>query len=116
MTDLKPCPFCGAASEIRSGSSTKPYVRCKSCGCRTGSYARGREADAVEAWNTRYERTCSMPPYDSGDNIMPDSGGGIIYHCSSCYHDLAIFGMNEDGDVWSAAPKYCPECGAKVEL
>ena len=62
------------------------------------------------------ERTCSMPPYDSGDNIMPDSGGGVIYHCSSCYHDLAIFGMNEDGDVWSAAPKYCPECGAKVEL
>lgn len=48
---LLPCPFCGGEAECRSGSSTTPYIRCKKCGCRTGSsYNREKLA---EAWNTR---------------------------------------------------------------
>ena len=32
---LLPCPHCGGEAEFRDGSSTKPYIRCKECGCRT---------------------------------------------------------------------------------
>lgn len=48
---LRPCPFCGGEAEMRGGSSTKPYVRCKVCGCRTGS---SKYRSAVKsAWNAR---------------------------------------------------------------
>lgn len=56
MTEFKPCPFCGGEAEYRDGSSTTPYIRCKECGCRTGS-SRDREKLA-QAWNTRCKRTC----------------------------------------------------------
>lgn len=48
---LLECPFCGSEPELRDGSSTTPYIRCKSCGCRTGS-SRNVEK-LVEAWNRR---------------------------------------------------------------
>lgn len=49
--DLLPCPFCGGEAEWRDGSSTKPYIRCRECGMRTGgSYA----CDKLKAkWNRR---------------------------------------------------------------
>ena len=48
---LLPCPFCGGEAEARDGSSTTPYIRCKSCGCRTGS---SRDMDKLkDAWNRR---------------------------------------------------------------
>lgn len=49
--ELKLCPFCGGEAEMREGSSTKPYVRCKRCGCRTGS-SRYR-GNLAKAWNAR---------------------------------------------------------------
>lgn len=48
---LLPCPHCGGEAEFRDGSSTTPYVRCKSCGCRTGSS--NNAAKLVSAWNRR---------------------------------------------------------------
>ena len=48
---LLPCPHCGGEAEARDGSSTTPYIRCKSCGCRTGS---SYDMDKLkEAWNRR---------------------------------------------------------------
>ena len=35
--DLLPCGNCGGEAEWRDGSSTRPYIRCKQCGMRTGS-------------------------------------------------------------------------------
>lgn len=35
--DLLPCAHCGGEAEWRDGSSTRPYIRCKKCGVRTGS-------------------------------------------------------------------------------
>lgn len=53
--ELKSCPFCGGEAEMREGSSTKPYIRCKRCGCRTGS-SRYR-GNLAKAWNARADAT-----------------------------------------------------------
>lgn len=50
-TELLSCPFCGGEAELRRGSSTTPYIRCKKCGGRTkSSYD---SAKLIAAWNRR---------------------------------------------------------------
>ena len=49
MPELKPCPFCGSSRVEIAGYF--PFVRCKGCEARTGSYD-DKEA-AIKAWNTR---------------------------------------------------------------
>lgn len=89
---LLPCPHCGGEAEARDGSSTTPYIRCKSCGCRTGS---SRNADKLkEAWNRRAERTCRYV-YDREI---------CAWRCSECG------GLEPVGDH----VRYCPDCGARV--
>ena len=61
MTELKPCPFCGAEAAFSdvcfATSSYHPYKRtyrkifCKKCGGETKAW--GTESKAVEAWNRR---------------------------------------------------------------
>lgn len=106
--DLLPCPHCGGEAEFRDGSSTKPYIRCKSCGCRTwGSHAYDKLA---AAWNRRAERTCRIatmdmagePPYREGDRILNELSDG----CSECGYP---FDTPNRG-----TPNYCPNCGARV--
>lgn len=89
MTDeLKRCPFCGGEAEMREGSSTRPYVRCKVCGCRTGS---SKYRSAVKsAWNVRAERTCRVE--------YPDDAR----MCSECHYYVGPHHL------------YCPHCGARV--
>lgn len=78
--DLLPCPFCGGEAEFRDGSSTKPYIRCKSCGCRTwGSHAYDKLA---AAWNRRAERTWhdfsdELPPV--GASVLCRGKNGALY-------------------------------------
>lgn len=58
MSELKPCPFCGGEAK-QSGEKFErtilSWVYCTSCGA-AGGY-RGTEAEAIDAWNTRAERT-----------------------------------------------------------
>ena len=90
--ELLPCPHCGGEAEFRDGSSTKPYIRCKSCGCRTwGSHAYDK---LVAAWNRRADRTCH---YIYDKEIC-------AWRCSECG------GLEPVG----ARVSYCPDCGAKV--
>ena len=94
--DLLPCPYCGGEAEFRDGSSTAPYIRCKSCGCRTGS---GRSCEKlVERWNRRAERTCRVVRYGEPSS----TGVPRERHCSECGGRLTRFGS------------YCPHCGAKI--
>ena len=90
---LLPCPHCGGEAEFRDGSSTKPYIRCKECGCRTwGSHAYDK---LVAAWNRRAERTCHYVY----DEVL------CGWACSECG------GLEPVGDH----VRYRPDCGARIE-
>lgn len=107
--ELKPCPFCGGEAELfESEESDDVYdpdtlgfldtyyvtvhcVICRSCGIE-GIY--NSQDKAIEAWNTRAERTCNVKP-------LPLSGF-TEFTCSKC-----------DGTIRQLS-NYCPHCGAKV--
>lgn len=95
MSELKPCPFCGGearttqkAFDMYGGWS----VECVGveCGCDFAIY--GTEVEAIEAWNTRSERTCE----DVSENPLR-------FECSAC-----------GGVSLDIVPNYCPCCGVKV--
>lgn len=57
---LKLCPFCGGAAELRSNAyilHIHAYVRCRKCGVSTMLYKSGDWDDtcllAINAWNRR---------------------------------------------------------------
>ena len=111
---LRPCPFCGRNAYVHEhysfpGQTPKDYPNNKpigyAVGCRTFD-CRGKrentgfmydtEAEAIEAWNTRAERTTTM---------TTDEGSQYWYSCDTC-----------DCDGYAqVVPNYCPNCGARVE-
>lgn len=60
-TKLLPCPFCGGEAELDEYCG-KYVVFCKNSSC---SWRETKE-QAIEAWNTRYERTCRLIAIDGG--------------------------------------------------
>ena len=98
--DLEKCRHCGGEAEYRYGSSTSPYVRCKKCGCRTGS---SRDlAKLARIWNSNYERTCRIEEFDLDGNPVGETVFGDGF-CSSCWGIIDF----ED--------KFCRWCGASME-
>ena len=89
MSELKPCPFCGGEAELDEYCG-KYVVFCKNASCSW----RKTKAEAIEAWNTRHERTCEFMPYSE------KSDDGI---CSKC------------GAYMYEQDNYCPDCGARVK-
>lgn len=100
MDELKPCPFCGSKpriEEFRQLSFPWQII----CDCHeisdTQSHTCFIEADtkeeAIEAWNTHYERTCN--------NVASDKRQFECSYCGYYYPDLQDF-------------KHCPECGARI--
>jgi Lar family restriction alleviation protein len=64
QAQLKSCPFCGAAAELRktyfAEGTDVAYVACTHCGCRTGNYELNGPwsptytvNDPIDAWNKR---------------------------------------------------------------
>ena len=51
MTELKPCPFCGASAELKHYDIGVYCVTCSRCFASMGGYP--KEEQVVEAWNRR---------------------------------------------------------------
>lgn len=100
ISELKPCPFCGEKAELYKGVTKHGlrYVFCPSCYATAGDNNESDE-QAVEAWNTRAERTCRNFGGEEGTN-----GEDYDFACGSC-------GFMCDG---LTNPNYCPKCRAKV--
>ena len=108
MDKLKPCPFCGGeAQTLRIGSWWSIACRTPFC-CDVGKC--DTEAEAIEAWNTRAERTCK--------NTLPHNWGA--FECSQCggqYSVVPVYitaGGTPNDDPDPSCVNYCPNCGAKV--
>lgn len=97
---LKPCPFCGGEAKITQACVMQPLfcVHCVDCDTSGGHYF--TEEDAIEAWNTRVERTCHNDLKDSDCvGVWPKPH----FKCSSCGTLFTSYEFD-----------YCPSCGAKV--
>lgn len=108
MTELKPCPFCGGEAELRDfGEKRNPYIFCDGpC-----SFVMDGDTveEAIEAWNTRAERTCSLEKVHDWDDEWEPFG----YVCKSCEEALpSCYGSDSFGNV--TTPNFCPNCGARV--
>lgn len=89
---LLPCPFCGGEAELTGFGAPEVWVWCPNCKASTDAHT--CKGGAIEAWNTRAERTCQL---------IEDSG---LLHCSEC-------GGVAEERLW-AYWSYCPNCGARV--
>lgn len=99
MEELKSCPFCGGKAEMfQSVYGFSVACTSKSCGIEPWTPIRHTEAEAIKAWNTRYERTCV--PFDSETTLSITNWPALI--CSEC------------SQLFEAGAKYCSNCGAKV--
>ena len=106
MSELKPCPFCnGEASVLRmdyGDDSTVWGVFCANDSDDSFSHGHfidnfATEAEAIDAWNTRAERTCTREKH----GVKTD--GSWRLRCSLCGYGIGDKRFN-----------YCPNCGARV--
>lgn len=94
--ELKPCPFCGGKAKHVYFRFTETHSIC--CGnCGAESYEFDTEAEAIEAWNTRAERTCR--------NVAVE---GVLFECSEC-------GAKTVDAVGNYTQEYCAACGRRVQ-
>ena len=98
LPPLLPCPFCGESYIYIIEHGGLYVVDCDSCECGMGYY--DSKAEAIEAWNTRYERTTRIVQGTKGTPV----GESLVYSltCEAC------------GCGVSARDSYCRSCGARI--
>lgn len=111
--ELKPCLFCpdggkpyvisGKCYSFESGNGSK--VECEKCQA-SGPLCETIQ-EAIEAWNTRYERTCIPMKSSSYTNGVKNEF--MNEDCSECGYRI-----DWSRDVPNIKIKYCPNCGARV--
>ena len=103
--ELKPCPFCGGRAKHVYFRFTETHsIWCRNCGAE--SYEFDTEEEAIEAWNTRAERTCTFSVYQTGDEHFPT--------CSACGYEAAREECEDYVGVVYYEKRFCPNCGAKA--
>lgn len=106
--ELKPCPFCGRQPERFVCVKTLEHdyaviYECKDAHHRVWCEA-DNDVDAIDAWNTRAERTCRWVPFDEGHSIA-----GPGWRCSECGLELG------PENVFVVERCYCcPSCCSKA--
>lgn len=116
MSELLPCPFCGGEAQIQHQFHKVGYdildwygVYCHNPFC-AHVCGHDTEAEAIEAWNTRAERTCENINEQRNENGVLLRRDGRIFKCSECgFRADDFYGDDEQG-----FPRFCPNCGAKV--
>ena len=98
MSELKPCPFCGGEAVV-----TLAGVSCTKCQGTMVVDFNATDQDAIDAWNTRAERTCEQ--IDVTEIHKP-----YTTHMTECSECGGVLALDE-----YRTPNYCPQCGAKVE-
>lgn len=109
--DLKPCPFCGGKANIIVLTSMPPkYQVMHTCPVVTAKPTDTAE-EAIEAWNTRAERTC----HDLGG---VDEFGEEVFNCSKCGCVVSLYSTEGMSNICTSkvvdTVYFCPACGAKV--
>lgn len=111
MTELKPCPWekPGEKHELEikriyDGSCLLcAEVECQCCGATQRGFDTVEEA--IEAWNNRAERTCTMDIDENG-----------WMHCSNCGQEMDFYDCGCGlGEFVYEHPR-CFNCGAKVVI
>ena len=105
--ELKPCPFCGEKAimkiekHIPSGYDYTPTCRNPSCAGRlTKKWT--NEAVAIEAWNSRAERTAKVIEHE-------------VKHMATCRPNLSEFLCGACKKKVLGGDDYCSHCGARLE-
>ena len=110
--ELKPCPFCGGEGKLKVADGilddfTMFYCYCPNGKCIAGGtdWFKSRE-EAIEAWNTRAERTCTMHKTLTEPSTLEHMQE---YECSECGGLTNARVLNERDE-----PRYCARCGARI--
>ena len=109
MSELLSCPCCGEKARI---DRYEHFYRVLCMDCPVLTEWLYSEQEAIDAWNTRVERTCH--PF-----VSPDGAGWYAIGCSNCGHGFAdnnpdkeyLLRISKRSDIM---PRYCSGCGAKV--
>lgn len=114
MNELKPCPKCNdqvsghlCGGPAAFGCTEYEYeAECK-CGLTFTHTCRSEESgdaerEGIEAWNTRYKRTCTIEYQVSTGFHLEDDVISL-----SCGHEVY-------GTVKGWHPRFCEACGAEV--
>ena len=99
-TKLLPCPFCGGEATFHTYNTTCS-VDCQECRIGTYHVTLDDYKSAINAWNTRAERTC----HDYNASAREHGAYLFMWRCSNC---------GESYDTEMDKLNYCPNCGAKV--
>lgn len=99
MSELKPCPFCNA--KPKQHNPLYLHVRHEE-GCALAVDGERNEVYTIEAWNTRFERTCR--------NLR----SGSDFKCSECGCEVVGSDYFMEANMNNGDWNYCPNCRAKV--
>lgn len=106
MTELKPCPLCGGKVSLERKMDGAYSFDCQRCGLDARlpeCLDETNKGTAIEAWNTRYEPTCTMDANEYGD-----------ISCSNCGTEMSFYDLGCGlGESYYDHP-FCFQCGAKV--